>query len=272
MRKDVPLLGLALWLLLSLPLGMDASLRLLAAVTVATLVGSAATLFALYALLAPISLASRSLRGYLREGRVPDLPTGFPDRAGELMADVQHSIDQFERLDRAVGALEELSRRDHLTGVHNRRACEERLAEDVARAARGGGALTLALLDIDGFKSLNDGHGHPAGDACLKHVAAVLEGNVREGDWLGRWGGDEFMLVLWGVRGGLEESEALERIRRAVREHPARLPHGGGVRLTLSVGACRHAGRETARALFARTDGALYQAKERGRDRLVYEG
>ena len=61
--------------------------------------------------------------------------------------------------------------------------------------------MTLALLDVDGFESLNDGHGHPAGGACLKHVAAVLEGNVREGDWLGRWGGDEFVVVLWGVRG-----------------------------------------------------------------------
>src|SRR5215211_6129664 len=104
------------------------------------------TLWAMYALSAPTALASRALRRYLDSGELPELPVGYTDRAGRLMADVQYTI---ERLDTAVRSLEELATRDHLTGAYNRRAAEERLAEDLKRAERGGGTLSLALFDLD---------------------------------------------------------------------------------------------------------------------------
>src|SRR5215218_546765 len=174
----VPLLALLAYLVRFRRFGLRASLRILSVTVPATLGGTAATLWAIHALSEPVGLASRALRRYLDSGELPDLPTGYTDRAGRLMADVQYAI---ERLD-------ELASRDHLTGLHNRRAAQERLAGDVARARRGGGTLELALVDLDELKSVNDQYGHHAGDACLIRFAEVLERNVREGDWVGRWG------------------------------------------------------------------------------------
>ena len=193
----VPLIALVLYLVLS-PLagGFIAKLGVFAGVLVATLLGTFATLYTLYVLLKPVSMASEALRGYLNDGKMPALPTGFTDRAGKLMADVQHAV---EHLDEVIRSLEERSATDHLTGVYNRRAGEERLA----RAERSGSVLTLALMDIDQFKPVNDRHGHQAGDACLEHVASVLRRNARKGDWVARWGGDEFLLALWDAGGGV---------------------------------------------------------------------
>jgi hypothetical protein len=134
------------------------------------------TLWAMYSLSEPTALASKALRRYLDSGELPDLPVGYTDRAGRLMADVQYTI---ERLGEAVRSLGELATRDHLTGTYNRRAAEERLAEDVKRAERGGGALSLMLLDLDRLKPINDEYGHRAGDACVVHFAEVLDRNLR---------------------------------------------------------------------------------------------
>jgi PleD family two-component response regulator len=137
----------------------------------ATLVGTALTLWAMYALSEPTALASRALRRYLETGELPDLPVHYTDRAGRLMADVQYTV---ERLHGAVRSLEDEVTRDHLTGAYNRRYAEERLGEDVKRAERGGGTLWLALSDLDRLKFVNDEHGHHAGDAYLTHFAEVL--------------------------------------------------------------------------------------------------
>ena len=147
-----------LYLLLASPGGLGTHLGVLAALLIATLLGFVATLFALRALLAPVRLASSSLEAYLDERRKPELPIGFSDEAGKLMADVQHALDH---LDSTIRSLEGLSGTDHLTGLPNRRGGEERLAEDLARAKRGGAILTVAVGDIDNFKAINDTHGHP---------------------------------------------------------------------------------------------------------------
>jgi hypothetical protein len=181
-----PLLGSALYFLLGSTVGLGAALRILALLVAVTLIGTAATLLALRALLAPVSLSSSALKRYLDEGTKPELPIGFADEAGRLMADVRYAI---ERLDSTIRSLEGLSGTDHLTGLPNRREGEGRLAEDIARARRGGGRLTVAVVDIDKFKTINDAHGHHAGDECIRHVAEVIGRNVREGDWLARWGG-----------------------------------------------------------------------------------
>ncbi len=182
----VPLIALVLYLLaLSPPIGFGTKLGVFTVVLVATLLGTCATLFVLYLLLKPVSMASEALRGYLEDGKMPALPTGFTDRAGKLMADVQHAV---EHLDGVIRSLEERSATDYLTGVYTRRAGEEHLAQDLARAERSGSVLTLALIDIDQFKPINDRHGHQAGDACLRHVASVLRRNARKGDWVARWG------------------------------------------------------------------------------------
>src|SRR5918994_2413745 len=179
----LPLVALVLYLLLASPGGLGTHLGVLAALLIATLLGFVATLFVLRALLAPVRLASSSLQAYLDERRKPELPIGFSDEAGRLMADVQDAVDH---LDSTIRSLEGLSGTDPLTGLPNRREGEVRLAEDHARAKRGGAFLTVAVEDLDGFKAINDTHGHQAGDVCLRHVARVIQGNVREGDWLAR--------------------------------------------------------------------------------------
>jgi diguanylate cyclase (GGDEF)-like protein len=260
----LPLVALVLYLLLVSPGGLGTHSGVLAALLIATLLGFVATLFALRALLAPVRLASSSLEAYLHDRRKPELPIGFSDEdeAGKLMANVQHALDH---LDSTILSLEGLSGTDHLTGLPNRRGGEERLAEDLARAKRGGAILTVAVVDVDNFKSINDTYGHQAGDVCLCHVARVIRRNVREGDWLARWGGDEFIISLWDASVFASPEAVLGRISRGLKESPMRLPLGEELVLSISVGAQRYAGENDIRELLAKADAAMYEAKREGR-------
>ena len=259
---QAPLIAVALYLVLGSSSGLGEALLALALVAAVTFVGNAATLLALGALLVPIGLASAALEAYLEDRTRPELPTGFPDEAGGLMAGVRRTV---EHLDSTITSLEGLSGSDPLTGLPNRRAGEERLAEDFGRARRSGGMLTLALADVNRFKTINDTHGHQAGDACIRHVARVMRGNVREGDWLARWGGDEFVLALWDASVFASPEAVLGRFNRALRESPARLPGGEELVLSVSVGGCRYAGEEDVRELLSKADAAMYEAKREGR-------
>jgi diguanylate cyclase (GGDEF)-like protein len=260
----LPLVALVLYLLLVSPGGLGTHSGVLAALLIATLLGFVATLFALRALLAPVRLASSSLEAYLHDRRKPELPIGFSDEdeAGKLMANVQHALDH---LDSTILSLEGLSGTDHLTGLPNRRGGEERLGEDLARAKRGGAILTVAVVDVDNFKSINDTYGHQAGDVCLCHVARVIRRNVREGDWLARWGGDEFIISLWDASVFASPEAVLGRISRGLKESPMRLPLGEELVLSISVGAQRYAGENDIRELLAKADAAMYEAKREGR-------
>src|SRR5918999_5606808 len=165
----VPLVALVLYFLLSSPVALRPALGILALLLVATLVGTAAALWALHGLLAPVRLTSSSLREYLDSKRLPDLPIHFTDEAGRLMADVQYAIDN---LDSTIRSLEGLSGTDPLTGFYNRREAEKRLEGDVARAKRSGSVLTVCVVDVNQFKEVNDKYGHQAGDVCIRHLAS----------------------------------------------------------------------------------------------------
>jgi diguanylate cyclase (GGDEF)-like protein len=257
-----PLLGAALYLLLGSSVGLGAALRILAILVAVTLVGTAATLLALGALLAPVRLTSSALKRYLDDRTKPELPMGFSDEVGRLMADVRYAV---EHLDSSIRSLEGLSGTDHLTGLPNRREGEARMTADMSRARRGGGQFTLAVVDLDGFKTINDTHGHHAGDICIRHVADVIGRSVREGDWLARWGGDEFVLALWDVSVFASPEAVLGRINADLRRSPVRLPGGVELVLGISVGAHRYAGEDDLRELLAKADAAMYQAKREGR-------
>ncbi len=170
----------------------------------------------------------------------------------------------------ANARLEVLAGIDGLTGIHNRRAFGEMLTQVWPRVAASGTSLAIAMIDVDFFKSYNDKYGHVAGDACLKQIAQTLSAMLRDGDFLGRYGGEEFV-VLFETTSLACAIELGERLRESIYE--LGIPHVGSClgRVTASVGvaASRCAAREDASDLLGRADAALYGAKERGRNRVV---
>lgn len=156
--------------------------------------------------------------------------------------------------------------RDPLTGCLNRRALEGTLAD---WATRSEVRFTLALFDVDHFKTYNDTHGHPAGDDALRTVVQVVQKKLRQDDILARYGGEEFCLLLHGVRGPRALAVA-ERLRAAVDEHyffgQEKQPHKG---FTISMGlACFPEEGRSAEALLALADERLYEAKRQGRNHV----
>jgi diguanylate cyclase (GGDEF)-like protein len=157
-----------------------------------------------------------------------------------------------------------LAATDHLTGLWNRRAFQERLAAELERARRYDRPLALVMIDIDHFKRINDVHGHPVGDRVLIEVASRLFATVREGEVVARVGGEEFAWILPETDGDGAVAAA-ERVRAAIS---AQTFTGVG-RLTVSLGVCDLDEGETASELVRLADRALYQAKADGRDRVV---
>jgi diguanylate cyclase (GGDEF)-like protein len=154
---------------------------------------------------------------------------------------------------------------DALTGLPNRRSLMAGMELEVARAERSGRPLALALLDIDRFKAINDTHGHPAGDGVLQAVADELRKITRAGDLLGRFGGEEFAIVM--PETDLRQARwACERLRKGVSKRIMHYPNGTSGHVTISSGVALLAGDEGCDHLISRADGALYQAKEDGRD------
>jgi diguanylate cyclase (GGDEF)-like protein len=154
------------------------------------------------------------------------------------------------------------SERDLLCGVFNRRGIEQKLDAELKRAGRVGHNLAVALIDIDHFKAINDRAGHAAGDTALREVVSAISGRLRPHDLLGRFGGDEFLLILPHT----SSSEAFtisSRIEQSVRE--LSIP-GDVIPLTISTGLTQAISGEIAGALLARADKALYDAKNAGRN------
>ncbi len=149
---------------------------------------------------------------------------------------------------------------DPLTGLANRRAWEEELRREVARAKRTSNRLALVMLDLDHFKELNDSQGHQAGDTVLAEAAASWRNAVRTTDFLARYGGDEFAMLLPDCPSEYGET-VLERIRTAI-------PTG----CSASAGIAYWDGKETAEALLSLADAALYEAKRAGRNMAVTAG
>ncbi len=166
--------------------------------------------------------------------------------------------------------MRELAFTDSLTGAMSRRAIFDLATREIAQQRRHGGALTLVLLDLDHFKRVNDTYGHPAGDALLRGLVQRLRTQIRDGDCIGRYGGEEFLLVLPGL--SLGEPGAIERIdawRRAVAEQPFDIGSAAPLTVTCSMGVASLAfPEETLDALIARIDAALYRAKAAGRNRV----
>ena len=128
----------------------------------------------------------------------------------------------------------------------------------------------MALLDLDQLKPINDAHGHRAGDVCVVHFAEVLDRNLRAGDWIARWGGDEFVVGMWNTQEGHPTKRVLERIAEDLRENPVVLPNDEETHLTFSAGTCRWRPDEDVRGLVSRADVALYRAKAEGGSTIAH--
>jgi diguanylate cyclase (GGDEF)-like protein len=160
---------------------------------------------------------------------------------------------------------------DGLTGLANRRPCEDALRTEVARAKRLGDPLAIIVADLDDFKAVNDHYGHPTGDKVLREFAEALKSSVREIDLPGRWGGEEFVVVLPGTDAA-GATRVAERIRRELARRVILAPSGAQISPTASFGVVGFAGRGDATELLAAADAALYKAKRAGKDRIVTAG
>jgi len=156
---------------------------------------------------------------------------------------------------------------DGLTGISNRRQCEEALTSEISRADRLGTPLTLVLADLDDFKAINDAHGHATGDDVLREFAAVLRATVRDSDLAGRWGGEEFMLLLPGAD-AVGGAQLADRVRTSLMERSFVGQEGAAVSVTCSFGVAQHSPGLDERDLFAAADRALYRAKREGKNRV----
>jgi diguanylate cyclase (GGDEF)-like protein len=158
---------------------------------------------------------------------------------------------------------------DGLTGLYNHRRSQELLRDEIARAARYHHPLSVLMVDVDFFKQYNDAYGHPQGDSLLVSIAHILQAGVRTTDHVGRYGGEEFVLILPETT-GTDAYRLAERLRRAIEE--ARFPAGEGwvVQKTVSIGvAAFPLDARSAADMLQKADGALYRAKHSGKNRVV---
>jgi diguanylate cyclase (GGDEF)-like protein len=194
---------------------------------------------------------------------------GKPYDPDELRARLEvgrRMIELNDELLEAQHALEILASTDSLTGVQNRGAIVDEMERELERAAREGSSFGLGMMDIDHFKLVNDTHGHAAGDVVLREVVRRALGVLRPYDTFGRFGGEEFLVLVPGAGGG-KLGEVLERIRRAIGSTPI-VVDGHELAVTVSIGGAVH-GAGSADHLIARADNAMYAAKAQGRDRVV---
>jgi diguanylate cyclase (GGDEF)-like protein len=175
-------------------------------------------------------------------------------------------------IDRLRNEVADLALLDDLTGVGNRRHLLQRLTEECARAERSGEAFALLVIDLDGFKAINDTHGHAAGDGCLQHFTLMAQTRLRPGDMLARTGGDEFCIVL--PASTLREGAMIARCILDVCREDAEACVGNDIPISLSIGVAqwsREMGAFPDRVIAA-ADQALYAAKKDGRNRhAVYD-
>jgi diguanylate cyclase (GGDEF)-like protein len=175
-----------------------------------------------------------------------------------------HAVVALENA-RLHGMVERQALVDGLTGLANRRAAAAALHAEAAQSERLETPLSIVLADLDGFKDVNDEHGHAVGDEVLRAFADVLRETVRESDVAGRWGGEEFLLLLPGA--DLDgAAQFAERVRAALATR--RIPSAPELRVTASFGVAEYAGESNSEQLVAAADSALYRAKRGGKDRV----
>jgi diguanylate cyclase (GGDEF)-like protein len=183
-------------------------------------------------------------------------------RVGQRMLELQSNLLKTR------DALAHQAMHDPMTGVFNRRAILETLQKEFLRAKRENGRLSIGMCDIDHFKKINDTYGHQAGDEVLIAFTRCIQANLREYDSIGRYGGEEFLVVTPGST-GQDEGSPYERLRVRLADTAISIK-AGTVFITVSIGVAKGMGASTVDDLLAAADAALYQAKNNGRNRIAY--
>jgi len=257
----VPLLLLIVWLIGLGDLSASQRWAVFAVVLGATVIGTTLTLAALYRLLAPLRDAADALDIYYAEQRLPLLPEHGEDELGRLLRGINRSL---RGIDAGLRDARRHALLDPLTESLNRRGCEQALRDSVAAAGAGGWPFTLFVIDMDNLKPINDRYGHEAGDRVLKRLVETAYGWLGPQDWIGRWGGDEFLL---GVHAPEEEATLkLNQWLSMLEREDAHAP------VHVSAGSAVHGPCEEAAELYRRADAAMYRAKFSGGRRLVRDG
>jgi diguanylate cyclase (GGDEF)-like protein len=186
---------------------------------------------------------------------------------GKWVSDIRVRIGrQARELQEAVDTVKQMATTDMLTGALNRRLMTELAETELKLIERTGSPLCIALIDIDLFKHVNDHHGHHAGDAVLRGMAQHAQNQIRQVDKFGRWGGEEFMLMLPSITLA-DAMNAVERLRQSVET--LHYPGYGDLQVTFSAGVAQALPGETLEHLVERADEALYDAKRQGRNRTI---
>jgi diguanylate cyclase (GGDEF)-like protein len=211
-----------------------------------------------------VNIALLWLFFFLAVRRLALLGTQFSTLRAELS-------ERNRELTASIARIQELASHDDLTGTFNRRHFMELLQDERERSHRTRQPYSVALFDLDHFKTINDRFGHPAGDAVLRDFCTLVQAHMRVTDRFARWGGEEFVLLMPVTTPVESASLAVERIRSAVASHDwsstSALP--AHVRVTVSAGVATCMADESVETLLARADAALYQAKDAGRNCFV---
>jgi two-component system chemotaxis response regulator CheY len=186
--------------------------------------------------------------------------------------DIHEEVRLRKQLEENLIQMETQAMTDAATGLLNRRAIMEHAEAEWQRAQREKRPLSLVVMDVDKLKDINDTYGHLVGDQALIQMADMMHHGMRRYDWVGRWGGDEFLLVLPGS--GLQEArEVADRLRLKFKQKKIRLKGGQEIELHVSLGVASQAdhGTDALQSMLARADRALYKAKASGRDQVEVE-
>ncbi|HIJ54745.1 MAG TPA: diguanylate cyclase [Deltaproteobacteria bacterium] len=207
----------------------------------------------------------------IREKREKDSErmTAVEERMGTLKETINQMKEEVSSAKQRAHELEKEILVDPLTGVYNRRAYDKRIKEELQRFIRYGRPFSIIILDVDHFKSVNDLYGHAVGDLCLKEIINRVQPMLRESDFLARFGGEEFVVLLPETE-QKGAGEAAEKLRQCI-EKTEFLHRGDKVAITISLGVTQViSDDQTSESLFTRVDQALYRAKNEGRNRVAY--
>ncbi|PKN11016.1 MAG: hypothetical protein CVU70_01015 [Deltaproteobacteria bacterium HGW-Deltaproteobacteria-5] len=220
--------------------------------------------FLQWIVLAIVMIAFSYIGGY-----ISSLRRNLSTSRSELKKTVENLNISRSELEISLSIIQEIAIRDELTGFYNRRHLMELLDNEKNRSLRGNSVFTIAMLDIDHFKKVNDTHGHQSGDDVLRTVSTAIRNTMRNTDFCGRYGGEEFILVL--IQTDLKEAMICAERMRANIEKCLFPRIGDGFRITVSIGLSEYQMREEIETMIARADRALYRAKEDGRNRVACE-